>query len=119
MNQVLNHIASHFSDIFRNGTRDNINKNPEIIGFIIGALDNGFTVKFNGYMPIAKKGKVEIILRFNRDDDGLNIIIFKGREKQYEAIYEINGFMWVNVTADKGRLVINENYRNTFICSFL
>lgn len=114
MNTKQINISSLVSDIFRNGTRDSINDNPEILGFIIGAIDNGFSVKLNGYMPIAKKGKVEIILRFNMDDNNLNMVIFKGKDKLSEFEYGYGAFMWVDVDAEKGRFFHNDK----LICTF-
>jgi hypothetical protein len=102
------------TDLFRNGTRDNINTNSEILGFIVGAIDNGFTVKMNGYMPMAQKGRVQIFLRFEKSSNDLSLVIFKGKEKQAEYPYAIEGFLWVDVNATKGTLHLN----NKFICTF-
>lgn len=111
-------IQSIISDTLRNGLRDDLNRNPDILGFILGAIDNGFQVKLNGFRPTAKKGKVQIFLQEKRDEDGLKVIIFKGKEKQGEFDYNYDGFMWVNVNADKGRFNVEIQGRNSFICSF-
>lgn len=118
MNTTNDLKISHLvTEIFRNGTADNINTNFEIVGFILGAIDNGFSVKLSGFMPIAKRGKVEIILRFNRDDNGLNMVVFKGKEKQAEFGYKINdnGFLWMNVD-NENRSSFTHN--KIFICSY-
>lgn len=106
------YIQSLFFDTITNGMRDDINKNPERLGFILGALCCDFKVSLRGRM--AKYGKIEIYLRENREDNGLNISIFKGKEKQCEMPYNLSGFLWDKVKIFKGRFNI-EGFG--FICS--
>lgn len=101
----LSHIVT---DIFRNGTSDNISRNPEILGFVIGAIDNGFNVSLNGFMPKAKRGKVEVFLRFNRDDNNLNLVIFNGKEKVASFSYGTGGFVWMDADVYKGNFYHNK-----------
>jgi len=114
MNTETFNFSHIVTDIFRNGTINNIKANPELLGFIVGAIDNGFTVKSNGFMPMAQKGKVQIILRFDRDSNDLNLVIFKGKEKQGEFSYGLSGFLWMNVDVSKGTF----HHKNILICSF-
>jgi len=65
-------------------------------------------------MPMAQKGRVQIFIRFERESNGLNLVIFKGKEKQAEYPYSINGFLWVDVDATKGSFHLN----NKLICTF-
>lgn len=110
-------ITSLIKETLRNGTRDNINKSADILSFILGAIDCGFSVKLNGYMPYAKYGKIEVYLKWKRDIDELVIVIFKGKEKQCEFDYGFNQFMWVNSEVNNGRFNTETNGRLQFICS--
>lgn len=110
-------IHSFVKETLRNGTKDNINKNQDILSFILGAIDCGFSVKLNSYMPFAKYGKIEVLLKWKRDVDELMIVVFKGKEKQGEFEYGYNDFMWVNAEINKGRFNIERNGRLEFICS--
>lgn len=106
------YIQSIFYDILTNGFRDDINNNPERLGFILGAVDNGFSISNQGRK--AKYGKIEIFLRLKRDTDNLMVSVFKGSEKQCEMDYSKDGFMWYKTEIKKGRLFIEGH---GFICS--
>lgn len=110
-------IQSIIWETLRNGTRDNINSHEDILGFILGALDCGFTVKLSGYMPYAKYGKIEVRMIRNRDTDNLKLIIFKGQEKQVEFDYSNSGFRWMNAEVNRGRFNVEIKDRLQFICS--
>jgi hypothetical protein len=107
------YIQSLFYDTLTNGFRDDINKNTEILGFILGAIETGFSVNKTGAIR-AKKSKVEIYLRNKRDTNELYVVIFKGKEKQLEIPYDTESFLWDKVTIRKGRLTIE---KHGFICS--
>lgn len=113
------YIQSIFFDTLRNGFIADINNNPETLGFILGAIDNGFTVKKDGCI-IAKKGKIEVYLKKDRDNvEILHVVIFKGKEKQAEMRYQHKiGFMWDKTKLEKGRFYLEDvNGRYGFICS--
>ena len=110
-------IHSIISEILRNGTKDNINKNTDVLSFILGALDCGFSVKFNGYLPHAKYSKIEVFLKWERDNDNLNIVIFKGKEKQGEFKYGYGNFLWLYSSVTKGRFCTKIEGHKQFICS--
>lgn len=117
------YIQSIIPDTLRNGTRDNINKNPDILGFILGAIDSGFSVSFSRdrMMPIAKKGKVQVYLNWKdwQHSDDLSLIIFKGKNKQKEFLYGRDHFLFDNVSTNRGSFFTVEiNGYNHFICTF-
>jgi len=101
------YIQSHFYTTLKNGFRDDINSNPEILGFILGAIDNGFSVKMPGAI-IAKYGKVEIYCWRS----GEKVVCFLGREKKFEMTLGKGGFMWDDIEIKKGYLFID----NKLIC---
>lgn len=113
------HIQSIFYDTLTNGFRDDINSNPERLGFILGAIDSGFSVH-KKYCLRAKYGSIEIYLRTKRDSNELTVAIFKKNELQTEMDYSSSGFMWDKIKIERGRLMIEmkdkpEYYE--FICS--
>lgn len=119
MNNDKFFIQSIFLDTLTNGFRDEINSNPERLGFVLGAIDCGFAVNKTGALR-AKKGAIEIYLGQIRDTGKLRITIFKKQEKIIEFEYSSDSFLWDKVKIEKGRLLMerkdNPN-RYEFICS--
>src|SRR4051812_37390084 len=96
-------IQAHFFDTLTNGFRDDLNANPERLGFILGAIDSGWSVSKVGVVR-AKRGKAEIFLQADREDDKkLHVTIFKGKERVKQLEYSREGFQWVKVHTLKGR----------------
>ncbi len=112
------YIQSLFYDTLTNGFRDDINNNTERLGFILGAIDCGFSICKTPALR-AKKGLVTIYLRSKRDSNGLAVTIFKKDEKQGDFEYSIDGFLWVKIKLQKGRLYLENRQSNQleFICS--
>jgi hypothetical protein len=112
-------ISSIIKESLRSGTLNSFNSNEDVLSFILGAIDCGFSIKLNGYMPTAKYGKIEVFARFKRDEDNLTIVIFKGKEKQGQFDYGYNEFLWNYAEVIKGRFNIKIDNQKQFICSTL
>lgn len=93
-----------FNQILTNGMIDKLKEDPEIVGFIVGALDNGWAVSMTGAC-IAKMNKVRIMTHAKGD----KVFIFL----RTQIVKEIprDGFQWCEIVVRKGNLF----YRTQFI----
>lgn len=102
------HIQSLFYHTLTNGFRDDINENPEILGFILGAIDNNFSVKMPGCI-IAKYGSIDLMCYRSGD----KVIAWFKKVKMFEMGLGINGFTWDKVEIRRG----NFYYDGKYICN--
>lgn len=102
------YIQSLFFDIITNGFKDTINAQPELLGFILGAIDNKFTIYKPGSL-CAKYGKIQVYCF----TESLEVTIFVGKEVIAKMPYGKGGFLWCDVELTRGSLFLD----GKFICN--
>lgn len=92
-----------FNQILTNSMIDKLTEDPSLVGFIVGALDNGWSISMTGAC-IAKMNKVRIMTHAK----GETVFIFL----RSQVVKEIprDGFQWCEITVRKGHLFYGSQF---------
>lgn len=93
------------NQILTNGTIYMLREDSWVSGFIIGALDNGFSVRMPGGV-VASKGKLRVIANTNGENKRVTFLV--GQQILMERALE--GFQWSDVDTSKGGVYYKHKY---------
>lgn len=91
--------------VLTNATLQSIEGNIHIIGFILGALDKGFSVRWPDCI-VAKKGLCEVIT--HPDGERKEVSLFKG--KTLILSFPVDEFRWHYLSMIKGRIYYKDKF---------